>query len=122
MALVAENASMFYESLGCAEPCAWVHENVMPIINKEPIPKTIFWMTLEEYLNQWDEIHIIADWPEDIAHFCQALIFAPGLAIVTPDKMTFEVRRDINAESSLPHNALADAVGIRDYQLKMEEE
>lgn len=122
MALVAEDGSIFYESLGCGEPCAWVHENVMPIINKDPIPKTVFWIELDHYLNQWDDIHVIADWSEDIAHFCQALIFGPGLAINTPAKMTFEVNREINGESELPHNALADAFANRNHQLKMEEE
>lgn len=36
--------------------------------------------------------------------------------------MTFEVNRDIDAESELPHNALADAIAIRDMHLKLEEE
>lgn len=122
MALVSEDNDIFYESIGCGEPCAWVHENVMPIINKDPIPKTEFWTKLEQYLNQWDSIHIIADWPEDIAHFCQALIFGPGYAIPTPSKMTFEVNRGIDAESELPHNALADAIAIRDMHLQLEAE
>jgi len=120
MALVSEDNQVFYESLGCGEPCAWVHENVMPIINKDPIPKSLFWYKLEEYLCQWDDVHIIADWPEDIAHLCQALIFGPVYAIPIPNKMTFEVNREIDAESELPHNALADAIAIRDMHLQLE--
>lgn len=120
MALVAEDSNYFYESIGCGEPCAWVLENVMPIIGKDPIPLAHFYSKLEYFLNQWEEIHVIADWPEDIAHFCQALIFGPGYAIPTPDKMTFEVRRDIDCESELPHNAFYDAIAIKQQHLEIE--
>ena len=34
--------------------------------------------------------------------------------------MAFEVNREIDAESELPHNALADAIAIRDMHLQLE--
>lgn len=110
MALVSESGSIFYESLGCDVPVEWVAKNVMPCIAKQPISLNEFWEKLGNYLNQWDELHIIADWPEDIAHFCRALITGPGTAIPYTGSLTFEIDDSLVAESAIPHNALADAV------------
>ena len=60
------------------------------------------------------------DWPEDIEHFCAALICGPGMRINTPP-LTMEIRRDLNGASQLPHNALADAKANRLAQLGQEE-
>jgi hypothetical protein len=62
---------------------------------------------------------IIADWPEDIKHFCDALITGPGLRLDTPP-LTMEIRRDIDAVSAVPHNALEDARGIMRKHLELE--
>ena len=63
------------------------------------------------FLGGFDDIHIIADWPEDIAHFCAALIVGPGERINTPLLMMSVVR--IEGVSKIPHNALEDAKGLR---------
>ena len=68
-------------------------------------------MSLCQFLSQFDSAHIVADWPEDISHFCNALIVGPGMRIDTPP-LTLEVRRDLpnTADiSRVPHNALEDA-------------
>ena len=57
--------------------------------------------------------------PEDIAHFCQSLIVGPGARINTPH-LTMEIRRDLDAVSEIPHNALSDARAIRAVHLAME--
>lgn len=119
MALVAEDGHEFYESLGCENPGPWVAKNVMPIIFRETVSFEIFQSRLWKFLGQFDSVHLIADWPEDIAHFCQALIAGPGQRINTP-ALTMEIRRDLDAVSAMPHNALADARAIRDFQLKKE--
>ena len=111
MALVPENGSEFYEVLNCESPCEWVAKNVMPILNKAPISLPLFEQKLEDYLNQFDDIKIIADWPEDIERFCSALITGPGERINTPPLLMQIIR--IDAESALPHNALEDARGIK---------
>ena len=77
-----------------------------------PIPYRDMQHSLELWLSQFDSVHVIADWPEDIQHFCNALIIGAGMRINTPP-LTMEVLR-IDAESTLPHNALHDARGIRD--------
>ena len=40
LALVIDDNNYFYEVLGCPNPVPWVAENVMPILNKEPIAHT----------------------------------------------------------------------------------
>lgn len=111
MALVAEDGREFYCVLPCKKPGAWVAEHVMPILNADPVPLVSLQMGLCRFLSQFDTIHVVADWPEDIAHFCKALITGPGFRSDTPP-LTMEVLR-IDAASELPHNALADARGIR---------
>lgn len=116
MALVDENMRIWYKVLECESPGPWVAEHVMPILKQPPI--SLEWMqaSLQAWLSEYKQVHIIADWPEDIAHFCKLLITGPGMRMNTPP-LTFEVVR-LDAQSELPHNALADAVGIRKAYLE----
>jgi hypothetical protein len=107
MALVAEDGAEWYESIGCSVPTEWVKEHVMPVIQKEPVSLSEFRDSLYRWLKQWPSVHIVADWPEDIQHFCNILIVGAGARLSTPP-LTMEVLR-IDTESSTPHNALADA-------------
>ena len=118
MALVAEDGREFYAVLGCDNPEPWVAENVMPKLNdghgvelRESVESVQVRLSL--FLAQFDAVHIIADWPEDIERFCRLLITGPGTRINTPP-LTMEVLR-VDAPSENPHNALADARGMRDY-------
>ena len=111
MALVPEarHIQPFYESLGCENPGPWVAEHVMPIIGKDPISMKDFQIELMRFLSQFSEVTIVADWHEDIAHFCDSLTTGPGQRMSTPD-LHFEIRRDLDTIPSLvPHNALSDA-------------
>lgn len=118
MALVGEDGSEWYEVLPCRNPGPWVAEHVMPILGKEPISRGIMQLGLRAFLGQYKSAHIIADWPEDIQHFCALLITGPGQRIDTPP-LSFEIRRDLDgAVSAVPHNALEDAKGIRAFCLK----
>lgn len=73
---------------------------------------------LEIYLAQFESVHIVADWPEDIAWICNVIITGPGTRLNTPP-ITFEVLR-IDTVSAKPHEALADACALRDWYLKEE--
>ena len=111
MALVAEDRREWYGIRFCDDPGWWVREHVMPHLNGTPRRDCDLRKELAEFLFLFDSIHIISDWPGDIAHFCNFLEWAPGERI-GPDTMTFEVRRDLpsTAETSvIPHNALEDA-------------
>lgn len=99
----------------------WVKENVVPLLEfDKPLSLKMFHEELEAYLNRFDSIHVMADWPEDIQYFCEALVTGPGTRINTPP-LTMEVRRDLDADSSVPHHALWDARAIRGKYLSMEE-
>jgi len=92
-------------------------------LNKDPIAKTWFHTKLWSFINQWDEVHIIADWPDDIKYFCMSLITGPGIAINTPLNLTMQIDRELTTESSaILHNALEDARAIRRSWLKREQE
>ncbi len=120
MALVAEDGREWYQALRCRNPGAWVAEHVMPVLKVKPIHRRQFTLSLQRWLLRFASIHVIADWPEDISHFCQALITGPGERIDTPP-VTMEVRRDLDlVVSATPHNALADARAIRDSHLTIE--
>lgn len=126
MALVAEDKQEFYEVLNLENDWkygSWVFANVVPYLNKDPITKQLFQQKLWQFINQWEEVHIIADWPDDIRYFCAALITGPGMAINTPLKMTMQIDRELTTESSaILHNALEDAKAIKHSWLKREQE
>ena len=116
MALVAEDGSEWYEVIPCPSPGPWVAQHVMPILGKAAVSIPKMQAGLQDFLMKFDRVHIVADWPEDIAHFCRALITGPGFRLNTPP-LTMEVLR-IDADSELPHNALADARGIKAAVIK----
>ena len=130
MAIVSEDlSSEFYEVLNqdtYYNPHAglyldpWVKENVIPYLNKESVSVKEFQYNLEKFLNDNSEdgkIRIIADWPEDLTHFCKMLIIAPGRRLLVPE---FELvfKEDLPYESKIPHNALEDAKAIAINQQK----
>ena len=78
---------------------------------------------LERYLGHDEQPLIVADWPEDVAQFCNLLITGPG-DMVELRNLTFQVTPMSNfstaANSKVPHNALHDARALRDHVLAME--
>lgn len=112
MALVSEKGQEWYANLGCKNPVEWVRDNVVPVLDAPEMTKEFAQASLQRFLGQFDEINIVADWPEDISHFCTFLITGPGKRLPTiPMKMEF---RPITSFSKKPHNALADARAIRE--------
>ena len=120
LALVAEDGRSFYGVLGCDKPDPWVAENVMPKLGKPWITLEILQEQLEIFLRQFefDSVHIIADWPEDIMWFCKVLVTGPGTRLNTPP-LTMEVLR-VDTVSKNPHNALADAMALRDWYVSVD--
>jgi hypothetical protein len=113
MGISADNGSEFYEVLPLPENMTpWVQENVVPVLYKKPTPKTIFQRELQGYLHQFPEFTVVADWPEDIAHFNKSLITGPGFMLPLPS-FTMEVARDVRPQSQIPHNALFDARALK---------
>ena len=115
MALVDENEKYFYEVLPCMNPTSWVFNNVIPILNKQAIDLKEFKRNLFNFLNHYETIHIVADWPEDFSLFLTTLILQQGVCMTTP-KLTMELwESDINLtiDSEIPHNALQDAFALK---------
>jgi hypothetical protein len=111
LALVAEDGREWYGVRYCDNPGWWVREHVMPHLLQHPKRDADLRDDLNKFLQQFEAVHIISDWPGDIAHFCNFLEYAPGERI-GPDVMVFEVRRDLPdtaTTSVIPHNALEDA-------------
>jgi hypothetical protein len=117
MALVPQEPSFrsFYEAIqyDVADCDPWVVQNVLPVMDIEPVLMEVFQFRLSEYLRMFNRINLIADWPEDISWFCRSLITGPGMRMNTPPIIMQIIR--VDTISTKPHNALADAMGIRDY-------
>jgi hypothetical protein len=112
MALVGDDE--FYEVLEHGPiKDKWVDFHVEPVLDKSPISKYDFQLLLSKFINGKGDLTIVADWPDDIKYFCQALITAPGMALNTP-KINFVLDRSLNSKASkIPHNALEDARAIK---------
>ena len=117
MAIVSEQDHEWYEVAIDYATDDWVKQNVIPLLGKGATSYSQLQSSLFLFLNQFDTIHIVADWPEDISHFCKALIMSAGKRTDTPP-LTMEVVR-IDCKSDVPHNALADARGIKKRLIKI---
>lgn len=117
MALVANDGSEFYEVLKFDNLTSWVKNNVIPVLGKEPIPYFDFQTKLRKFLNQFESFELVADWPEDIAKFCEVLIVGPGMRMDTPN-FTMAISR-VDTVSKTPHNALEDARALMEALLNL---
>ena len=84
----------------------------MPQLNQTPISAAMLNRRLGRFLNQFKTLHVIADWPEDLTHFCQALITGPDTSLAIPP-LTLQLI-SVPTDSQQPHYALADARALRD--------
>jgi hypothetical protein len=110
------------------EPHGWVQRNVMPYLGSvppgmDPTPTSRAHAVaeLQRYLAPDSEPVIVADWPEDIAHFCMLLVTGPGdMAPVGSLKFEFVSSPGFSTanNSRVPHNALHDARALRDFVLQ----
>ena len=121
MALVAEDGREWYGVRYFNNPTEWVRSNVIPYLGRCPESDDRLRDTLHAFLAKFENVHIIADWPGDIAHFCHFLEWAPGERI-GPSTMVFEVRSDLpdtSKTSVAPHSALSDARALCPRQTKV---
>lgn len=120
MALVPENTSQreFYVELEMRDQLdPWVREHMEPHLFDLPLTHKEFQSALAQYLWEVGDCTIIADWPDDIRYFCESLITGPGQMIAFMHNIQFELDLGINYTSAVPHNALHDARGIRDFYM-----
>jgi hypothetical protein len=131
LALVPDDGEELYVTLATDEPIVeWVQRHVVPYLDTVPEQLTCTRLSrsdaagaVERYLRHDDEAVIIADWPEDIAQFCNLMITGAGDMIDVRD-VTFRLLPLSNfstaANSKVPHNALHDARSLRDHYRSME--
>lgn len=131
LALVPEDGEELYLTLAASEqPVEWVDRHVVPYLDMVPEQLTCPRLTrkdaaeaLERYLRGDEEPLIVADWPEDVAQFCNLMITGPG-DMIELRHLTFRLTPLSNfstaANSKVPHNALHDARALRDHLLSLE--
>lgn len=123
LALVPEdkNVPEFYRELTMTDQLdPWVRENVVPHMMLNACSRNAFQSALASYLYAIGECTIVADWPDDIRHFCESLIVGPGQCVALKHNIKFELDFSINYQSEVPHNALYDARAIRDFYVERE--
>ena len=131
LALVPDDGDELYLTLKTGEPLAdWVERNVVPYLDSVPeqlacprLARRDAAHALERYLHGDEDPLIVADWPEDVAQFCDLLVTGPG-QMLDLRHLTFQLVPFSNfstaANSSVPHNALHDARALRDHYRTIE--
>jgi len=131
LALVPEDGDELYLTLAVSDPLVdWVERHVAPYLDHVPdrlscprLSRKDAAHALERYLHGDEEPLIVADWPEDVAQFCNLMITGPG-DMIELRHLTFRLTPLSNfstaANSKVPHNALHDARALRDHLLSLE--
>lgn len=118
IALVPEDAKApsFYQAVICPEPTPWVIENVLPMLETQPLSRTDVADRFADYLLDDDYPVLVADWPEDIAHAAGLLVTGPG-RMKPIRSLRFELVDPNLIGPGLPgpiaHNARHDATALR---------
>lgn len=132
LALVPERGDQeYYATLPLPETLhPWVQRHVIPYLRSVPVgtdhdlSQPAAAAQLAAYLAGDEDPVIVADWPDDIAHFCSLLTTGPG-EMVALYSIRFHLMRTPGfgtaANSAVPHNALHDARALRDFVLGGEE-
>ena len=128
LALVPEYGDQdFYVSLPLPDELhPWVAQHVVPYLRFVPpgldydLSRTEAAQHLEAYLAHDKDPLIVADWPDDLAHFCQLLLTGPG-QIIDHHGLRFQLINGAGfssaATSKVPHNALHDARALKAFCL-----
>ena len=121
-ALVSEDGKReFYEVVEHARPLdEWVIANVIPILDKPPLPLDVVQDKLKTFCSQFPGMTIIADHINDLFYFSQVLDQGKGKWVMI-QPLTFIVDDDLSAKKSKKlHNALFDARALCDSYRKKE--
>jgi hypothetical protein len=129
VALVPEHGDQeFYVTLPLPDEVeGWVSQHVVPYLRHVPPGIDLELNRVEAadhvaaYLEGDSDPVIIADWPEDLAHFCALLVTGPGRMAGVDFGLRLELINAAGfsaaANSRVPHNALHDARALRDFYL-----
>lgn len=126
LALVPEDGSEeFYVVLDHQPTDPWVIANVVPYLDHVPeghraphLVRADASHALAQWLAHDEAAEVVADWPEDLAHFANLLVTGPGrMHALGPLVLRFVPLAGFStaANSAVPHNALHDARALRDH-------
>lgn len=119
LALCGRGVEPFYEVVQQSSPTLpnfWVLEHVAPVLNKKSITQDMFRVKFHSYLLQFDKPEIIADWHDDIAHFCKQLNGTNyGSSLNYPCTFWLISTVGIEIKPKVPHNALSDAEALMEW-------
>ena len=126
LALVPEDGSEeFYVVLDHQAADPWVIANVVPYLDHVPeglraprLARADASHALAQWLAHDEAAEVVADWPEDLAHFANLLVTGPGLMhSLGPLVLRLVPLAGFStaANSAVPHNALHDARALRDH-------
>jgi hypothetical protein len=97
----------------------WVRENVIPVLNAEPMEPNEFLSSLRLFLALYPGETIVADWPADLAHFMHCLYDTQGFGYWGKSGMGFRlINRTAPLFPEIPHNALSDARALKSYWIE----
>lgn len=117
LAIIDENDNYFYEVLKWdGRKChPWVLENVIPYLDREPIEIDEFQKRLFLFLRNYNNCNFYADWPEDIGFLLMYMCKPEGVRV--SGEFNFHLIKSGNIESKVPHNALWDAIALKDWHV-----
>lgn len=128
MALIREDGRSLYFVIadyqypdGAPPLDPWVAENVIPILRDCPEPPLFLSHRsaaghIQHFLGGDEDPLVVADWPDDLRHLCDLVVFGPGEMIGIPG-LRMEVRRVDAYPTTIPnavqHNAWWDALALK---------
>ncbi len=120
LALAAEDGPHWYGIFDAYCGDQWVAENVAPkLYAMKPTisgDHTLLRFSLQEYLKAREGCAIWADWPADFEHLTKLMTGSHyGESFMIPCTMQLIVTPPGEPKPEHPHNALSDAVALRDW-------
>lgn len=119
--IVTVDDKMFYEAAKFdALPHPWVAQNVLPVLQKQPIDMVELQRRLEAWLKTFDRLEFVADHPADVEHLMRLIQKGTQGDWMWLPPVTIELAMGLGATaktSAIPHNALADAMALRNAYL-----
>jgi len=120
LALAGDDGSKWYAIFNayCGDP--WVAEHVAPLLySLKPTISgghDVLRFSLKEYLKQREGCTIWADWPADFEYLMRLMCGSHyGQSWMIPCTMQLIVTPVGEPKPEIPHNALSDAIALRDW-------
>lgn len=92
----------------------WVAEHVVPLLEQKPESLIMMRHRLREYLQRREPVTVYADYPADFLHLLE-LMTGAAFADSWAADLTMVLLRHTEPKPEIPHNALSDAIALRDW-------